>query len=1032
MVDEICGVPARAVPRGRRGAVRATPAASARRRSATRSAGRSTRSASSTSAPRRSSSCCSATSAARAAGSWRCAGTRRSRARPTSRRSTTSCRATSRCRTRTRTADLDEFVELNAAPTGCWGDLRRLHRQPAEGVVGRRARPPRTTSASTTCRASTATTRPTRRCSAMLDGEVQGLLRARARTRPSARPTRGCTGSALAKLDWLVVRDFVEIETAAFWHDAPEIETGELRTEEIGTEVFFLPAAAHTEKDGTFTNTQRLLQWHHKAVEPPGDCRSELWFAYHLGRRIREKLARLDRAAATGRCCDLHLGLPDRAARTTSRAPRRCCARSTAGTRTGERCSAYTELKDDGSTACGCWIYCGCYADGVNQTGAAQARHASRPGSRPSGAGRGRRTGGSSTTAPRPTPTGKPWSERKRYVWWDERAGPLDGRRRARLRRRQAARLRAARRARRPRTRSRGDHPFIMQADGRGWLFAPQRARRRAAADALRAARVAGRQPALRAAARTRRASSFAAPRQPVQPDRGEPERRVPVRAHDLPADRAPHRRRHVADARRTSPSCSRRCSARSARSSRRARARARRLGDDRHRARRDRGARAGHRPASRRCACGGRVVHQVGLPYHWGTRGLSTGDVGERPVRARARPERPHPGGQGADLRHPPGRRPRGPALRELVESTARRAARERRDETPAMADVRRRGAAARRLLHRHERLHRLQGLRGRLQGVEPRARGRAAASPATRYDNTGALGANTLAPRRLHRAAQAVDASTPRTRRGRRRRLALADELATSASTARTPPASTSARPARSSAPSSAPSSCSRTSATAAATASRPARSACSTSARPTGRSGRRTARVEVHALLRPAQGRHGAGLRAGVPDRLDPVRRRSTSCASAPASALDAAARAGRRPARGCTATTRTTASAASARSSCCSTSRRSTGCRPTRSCRPRRPARDLGRGARRRRPRSSAASLPPSPEAAGEPRRRGPDGPSRSYYGRPVIKEPVWKPEIPSYFFAGGLAGASPRASAAPRGCAATGGSPGRAT
>ena len=68
------------------------------------------------------------------------------------------------------------------------------------------------------------------------------------------------------------------IESATFWKDGPEIETGELRTEDIGTEVFFLPAAAHTEKDGSFTNTQRLLQWHHKAVEPPGDARSDLWF----------------------------------------------------------------------------------------------------------------------------------------------------------------------------------------------------------------------------------------------------------------------------------------------------------------------------------------------------------------------------------------------------------------------------------------------------------------------------------------------------------------------------------------------------------------------------------------------------------------------------------------------------------------------------------------------------------------------------------------------------------------------------------
>ncbi len=106
---------------------------------------------------------------------------------------------------------------------------------------------------------------------------------------------------AMAKLDWLVVRDLVEIESATFWSDGPEIETGELETADIGTEVFFLPAAAHTEKDGTFTNTQRMLQWHHKAVEPAGDCRSELWFYYHLGRIIREKLAG-STIPVTGRC----------------------------------------------------------------------------------------------------------------------------------------------------------------------------------------------------------------------------------------------------------------------------------------------------------------------------------------------------------------------------------------------------------------------------------------------------------------------------------------------------------------------------------------------------------------------------------------------------------------------------------------------------------------------------------------------------------------------------------------------------------
>ena len=141
----------------------------------------------------------------------------------------------------------------------------------------------------------------------------------------------------MANLDWLVVRDLQMIESATFWKDGPEIETGELVTEEIGTEIFFLPAASHVEKAGSFTQTQRMLQWRDKAVDPPGDCRSELDFYYELGRRIRAKLGRLQRrdgpaAAGPG------LGLPD--ATTGRLTARRCCARSTAWDPTGRRCPA--------------------------------------------------------------------------------------------------------------------------------------------------------------------------------------------------------------------------------------------------------------------------------------------------------------------------------------------------------------------------------------------------------------------------------------------------------------------------------------------------------------------------------------------------------------------------------------------------------------------------------------------------------------------------------------------------------------------
>ena len=55
--------------------------------------------------------------------------------------------------------------------------------------------------------------------------------------------------------------------------------------------MFFLPAAAAPEKEGTLTNTQRLLQWHDKALDPPGDCRSDAWFVYNLGKRLKELYA---------------------------------------------------------------------------------------------------------------------------------------------------------------------------------------------------------------------------------------------------------------------------------------------------------------------------------------------------------------------------------------------------------------------------------------------------------------------------------------------------------------------------------------------------------------------------------------------------------------------------------------------------------------------------------------------------------------------------------------------------------------------
>src|SRR5437763_6943308 len=181
--------------------------------------------------------------------------------------------------------------------------------------------------------------------------------------------------AALSNLDWLVVRDMQPTESSLFWQDSPEHESGERRAQDIQTEVFFLPAAAHTEKDGSFTNTQRLLQWHHKAVEPEGDCRSDLWFYYHLGRIVREKLAARARDDDRDRpVLELAWEYPTSGAIAEPSAE--AVLREINGwDATGKALSAYTALKADGSTTCGCWIYCGTYADEANQAARRKSRH---------------------------------------------------------------------------------------------------------------------------------------------------------------------------------------------------------------------------------------------------------------------------------------------------------------------------------------------------------------------------------------------------------------------------------------------------------------------------------------------------------------------------------------------------------------------------------------------------------------------------------------------------------------------------------
>jgi formate dehydrogenase major subunit len=365
-------------------------------------------------------------------------------------------------------SNLGLFVERNAPDTGFWGNVGSYMTSLLKAWWGDAATEendfcfdhlPRITGDHSYYQS----------CMNMLDGTCKGLFVM------GQNPAVGAANGrlqrlAMASLDWLVVRDLVEIETAAFWYESPEIESGELRPEDIETEVFFLPGATHVEKKGSFTNTQRLLQWRNQAVEPEGDCRSELWFMYHLGRIVREKLAasgeRRDRAVL-----ELTWDYPTEGAHDDPDAEAVLAEINGRTIADGKPISTYLDLADDGSTACGCWIYAGVYADGVNQA------NRRKPGSEQSWVAPewgwawplNRRILYNRASA---DPAGRPWSERKKYVWWDADANTWTGEDVPDFTPTMPPDHEPPEGATAEKALG-GRDAFIMQADGKGWLFVP-------------------------------------------------------------------------------------------------------------------------------------------------------------------------------------------------------------------------------------------------------------------------------------------------------------------------------------------------------------------------------------------------------------------------------------------------------------------------------------------------------------------------------------------------------------------------------
>jgi formate dehydrogenase major subunit len=307
---------------------------------------------------------------------------------------------------------------------------------------------------------------------AMTEGHVRGMLCIG--QNPATSINASLERQGLRNLQWLVVKDNFITETASFWNKAPEIESNDVKPEEIQTEVFFFPSAQVAELEGSFTNTHRMLQWHFKAVDPPGDCRSDAWFTYQLGLRLKKLYTHSSLPRDEGirnLVWDYEPVVPEN---TPGEPDIEKVLKEINGFHTDipdQHLTGFAELRDDGSTTCASWIYCGVFPSPDRNL--AKRREPDPPGVIGAHLDWGwvwpanRRLLYNRASADL---DGRPWSERKKWIWWDgEKWSGCDTPDFAIHKRPDASAdpegigLEGLS----------GGQPFIMKPDGVGWLFTP-------------------------------------------------------------------------------------------------------------------------------------------------------------------------------------------------------------------------------------------------------------------------------------------------------------------------------------------------------------------------------------------------------------------------------------------------------------------------------------------------------------------------------------------------------------------------------
>ncbi len=243
-----------------------------------------------------------------------------------------------------------------------------------------------------------------------------------------AFPNRKKLTAALSKLKWLVIMDPLETETARFWENHGEYN--DVDSSKIQTEVIQLPSTCFAEDTGALVNSGRWLQWHWAGGTPPGEAKSDVWMMAQIFKRLKALYQKEGGAFSdpivnlTWNYQDPDEPKPEELAREMNGSALETVPDPSDPAKPpilekGKQLPGFAALRDDGTTACACWIYSGSFTEAGNQM-------ARRDNSDPSGLGTyakwtwswpvNRRILYNRASADM---TGKPWDESRKLLEWD-------------------------------------------------------------------------------------------------------------------------------------------------------------------------------------------------------------------------------------------------------------------------------------------------------------------------------------------------------------------------------------------------------------------------------------------------------------------------------------------------------------------------------------------------------------------------------------------------------------------------------------